>query len=399
MLHIHTDICGPFSIKYVDGFDSFITFTDDFLRYDYIYPIKERSEALDKFKVFKAEDENQHNIKIKIVRSDRGGEYYSRHTSYGQVPGPFARFLQENGIVTQYSMPGDPQQNGVAERRNHTLVNMVRSMLSYSTLPISLWMDAVKTAVHILNRVPSKSVAKTPYEMWTGRKPTLNYQHVWGCPTEVRIFNPSIGKLDPKTVSCHFISYPDKSKGFRFYCPDRYIKIVETRHAIFLEDDVIRGSTVPREIRLEEKRVCVPTPMVAEPFFSVPAAVTPMMHGNVVAELVTDSPVPMAATPIVGSLMTEVDEELKPIFQEPITNHEEEQQEPPVQDVLHNKPRRRSQRARRPAISNGYEVYVSEEIQMEGDPSSFEEVMRSAHSSKWRDAMEDEMRSMSVNKV
>jgi hypothetical protein len=95
-------------------------------------------------------------------------------------------------------MPGDPQQNGVAERRNRTLMDMVISMLSYSTLPISLWMEALKTAVHILNRVPSKSAPKTPYEMWTSRKLTLNYLHVWGCPAEARIFNPSIGKLDPK---------------------------------------------------------------------------------------------------------------------------------------------------------------------------------------------------------
>jgi hypothetical protein len=92
---IHTNICCPFPIKSVDGFDSFITFTNDFSCYDYIYPIKERSKALDKFEVFKAEVENQHNIKIKIVRSDRRGEYYGRHTPYGQVPGPFARFLQE----------------------------------------------------------------------------------------------------------------------------------------------------------------------------------------------------------------------------------------------------------------------------------------------------------------
>jgi hypothetical protein len=137
---------------------------------------------------------------------------------------------------------------------------------------------------------------------------------VWGCPAEARIFNPSIEKLKPKTVSYHFIGYPDKSKGFRFYCPDRYTKMVKTRHIVFLEDDVIRGSTVPREIRLEEKRVCVPTPMVAEPFFSVPAIVTPMTQGNVVVEPVADSPVPMAVIPIVGSPMIEVDEELEPIF-------------------------------------------------------------------------------------
>jgi hypothetical protein len=90
---VHTDICGTFPIKSVDDFDSFITFTDDFSRYGYIYPIKERSEALDKFKIFKTEVENQHNIKIKVVRSDRGGGYYYRHTPYDQVPRSFVRFL------------------------------------------------------------------------------------------------------------------------------------------------------------------------------------------------------------------------------------------------------------------------------------------------------------------
>ena len=107
---IHTDICGSFPMKSVNGYDSFITFTDDFSRYGYIYIIKERLEALDKFKIFKVEVKNQHNLKIKIVRSDRGGgEYYGRHTPYGQVPRPFARFLQENDIVAQYSTPCEPR--------------------------------------------------------------------------------------------------------------------------------------------------------------------------------------------------------------------------------------------------------------------------------------------------
>jgi hypothetical protein len=85
------------------------------------------------------------------------------------------RFLQENDIVTQYSMSGEPQQNRVTERCNRTLMDMVRSMLSYSTLPIGLWMEALKIVIHILNRVPSKSVSKTPYELWTGHKLSLNY--------------------------------------------------------------------------------------------------------------------------------------------------------------------------------------------------------------------------------
>jgi hypothetical protein len=107
---IHTDICSSFNVKSVDGFNSFITFTDNLYCYGYIYPIRERSDALDKFNIFKVEVENQHNIKIKVVHSDRGGEYYGRHTLYGQILGPFAKFLEENGIVAQYLLPYEPKK-------------------------------------------------------------------------------------------------------------------------------------------------------------------------------------------------------------------------------------------------------------------------------------------------
>ena len=119
----------------------------------------------------------------------------------------------------------------------------------------------------------------------------LNYLRVWGCPAEAKVFNTNIGKLDSKTVSCHFVGYPKKSKCYRFYCSDRQIKFVETRHAVFLEDNMIRGSMVAREISLQEKRVHVPTPMVEEPFFTLPAAVAPTVQDTVVPTPVTSSPV------------------------------------------------------------------------------------------------------------
>ena len=103
-------------------------------------------------------------------------------------------------------------------------------------------MEALKTVIHILNRVPSKSVPKTLYELWTGRVSSLNHLRVGRSPAEAKVFNPNIGKLDPKTVSCHFIGYPEKSKGFCFYCLDRHTKFVETRHAVFLEDELMRGA-------------------------------------------------------------------------------------------------------------------------------------------------------------
>ena len=144
--------------------------------------------------------------------------------------------------MAQYSTPSEPRQNGVAERRNRTLMDMVRSMISYSTLPISLWMEALKTTIYILNRVLSKSVPKTPYELWTGREHSLSHLRVWGYSAEAEVFNPNIGKIDSKTVSCHFIGCLEKLKGYRFYCPDRQTKFVETKHAVFLEDGMIRGS-------------------------------------------------------------------------------------------------------------------------------------------------------------
>lgn len=99
-------------------------------------------------------------IKIEILRSDRGGENYGRHAPYGQVKGPFTKYLEENDMKAQYSMSGEPHQNGAAKRHNRTLMDMVRSTLNYSNLLVELWMEALKMATHILNRVPANRCLK-----------------------------------------------------------------------------------------------------------------------------------------------------------------------------------------------------------------------------------------------
>ena len=163
---IHTNICSSNMDSY--GKKYFISFIDDYSRYMYLYLLHNKSEALDAFKIFKVEVEKQCGKQIKIVRSDRGGEYYGRYTEDGQVPGPFAKFLQESGIVAQYTMLSSPDQNGVVERRNRTLLDMVRSMLSNFNLSKSLWTEALKTAMYILNRIPTKVVPKISFELWKG---------------------------------------------------------------------------------------------------------------------------------------------------------------------------------------------------------------------------------------
>ena len=218
----------------------------------YLYLLRSKEETLDAFKFFKAEVENQCGKHIKIVRSDRGGEYYGKYKKNGQAPGAFAKFLQENRIVAQYTMLGSLDQNGVAERRNRTLMDMVRSMRSNTKLHQYLWFETLKTAVYILNRVPTKVVSKTPFESFKGWKPSLRHIHVWGCPSEVRIYNRQEKKLDSRTISGYFIGYAERSKGYRFYCPSHNTRIVESRNAKFLENDLISGSDQFQDIVYEK---------------------------------------------------------------------------------------------------------------------------------------------------
>ena len=135
-------------------------------------------------------------------------------------------------------MPGSPEQKSAAERQNRTLIEMMRSMMSRTIKLNYLWGEAIKTALYILNRVPSKSVAKTPFELWTGRKPSLNHFRVWGCPSEVHLYNPTERKMQSRSTRCYFMGYPDHSKGYRFYCNEGGSRIVESQTTKFLEMDV-----------------------------------------------------------------------------------------------------------------------------------------------------------------
>jgi len=108
-------------------------------------------------------------------------------------------------------------------------------MIFHSNLPESLRGEALKIAAYILNRVSTKAAAKTPYELWVGRKPSLKHFHVWGCPAEARLYKPNERKLDSRTVSNYFISYSERSRGYKCYDP-KLKTIFETRTATYFED-------------------------------------------------------------------------------------------------------------------------------------------------------------------
>ncbi|WP_248786426.1 hypothetical protein, partial [Escherichia coli] len=142
----------------------------------------------------------------------------------------FLDYLKECGIVSQLTPPGTPQWNGVSERRNRTLLDMVRSMMSQADLPNSFWGHALETATFTLNRVPSKLVQKTPYEIWSGRHPNLSFMKIWGCDAYVK--RQSSDKLGPKSQKCLFVGYPKETKGYYFYNPSEQ-KVFVARTGVF----------------------------------------------------------------------------------------------------------------------------------------------------------------------
>ncbi|TYJ96910.1 gag/pol protein [Cucumis melo var. makuwa] len=261
---VHSDLCGPMNVKARGGFEYFITFTDDYSRYGYVYLMQHKSEALEKFKEYKAEVENALSKTIKTFRSDRGGEYMDLK---------FQNYLMECGIVSQLSAPGTPQQNGVSERRNQTLLDMVWSMMSYAHLPNSFWGYAVQTAVYILNCVPSKSVSETPLKLWNGRKGSLHHFRIRGCPAHVLEINSK--KLEPRSKLCLFVGYLKGSRGGYFYDP-KDNKVLVSTNATFLEEDHIREHKPRSKIVLNElsNETIEPSTRVVEE----PSALTSVVH-------------------------------------------------------------------------------------------------------------------------
>jgi len=228
---IHSDVCGPFKPLTRNGERYFITFTDDYSRYGYVYLLKHKDEAFERFKDFQNEVERQLGKTIKVLRTDRGGEYL------GDI---FQSHLKSCGIISQLTPPGTPQHNGVSERRNRTLLDMVRSMMARSSLPLSFWGYALISAARILNMVPTKKVERTPFEMWHGRPPSFTYLKVWGCEAYVKRQTPN--KLEVQSTKCIFIGYPKEDLGYYFYDPIER-KVFVARKGEFLETKFLKEGT------------------------------------------------------------------------------------------------------------------------------------------------------------
>jgi Integrase core domain/gag-polypeptide of LTR copia-type/GAG-pre-integrase domain len=226
---IHSDLCGPMQTPTAGGFRYFITFTDDKTRMKTLYLMKEKSETLQKLKEYEAKVTVETGKRIKAIRSGNGGEYTSRE---------FNDFCKLKGTSRQFTAPYTPEQNGVAERLNRTLMESARCMLKHAEMEDRYWGEAIMTAVYIANRCPTVAVDDvTPYEAFTGNKPSAEHLRVFGCDAFVHVPSEKRKKLDDKAIKCKMVGYCSESKCYRLLVPGTN-KIIKSRDVIFNERSI-----------------------------------------------------------------------------------------------------------------------------------------------------------------
>ena len=223
---IHSDVCGKVSLPSLSGCQYFVTFIDDYTHYVWVYVMKTKDQVFEKFKEFKVLVEKQTGFKIKSLRTDNGGEYTSSI---------FEAFLSSEGIRHQKTVPKNPEQNGVAERMNRSLVEAVRTMLSDASLPRRFWAEALSTAVYLRNISPTSAlVGKTPFEALTNVKPNVEHLRVFGCVAYAHIPKDERQKLDVKSVKCILLGYGSECKAYRLYNLEKRV-VFYSRDVIFNE--------------------------------------------------------------------------------------------------------------------------------------------------------------------
>lgn len=223
---VHSDVCGPFSVTSMGGAKYFLLFLDDFSRMVFVYMLKQKSDVTEKFIEFQRLVENQTSKRIKIFRSDNGTEFVNRRM--GDI-------MKRSGIVHQTSAPHTPQQNGMAERMNRSLVEKARCLMFDGKLRQSFWAEAVSTAAYLINRLPSSGTLRTPFEIWTGSKPDLSNLRVFGCKALAHVPKADRKKFDSKSTDCIMLGYSETTKGYRLYDKVKR-KLITSRDVAFIED-------------------------------------------------------------------------------------------------------------------------------------------------------------------
>ena len=343
---VHSDLCGPIETTSLGGARYFLTFTDDYSRKSFVYFLKTKDEALQKFEDFKVLVENQTSRSIKILRSDNGGEYISNK---------FHSFLKRHGIQHQLTVPRTPEQNGVSERLNKTLVEKARTMLIDAELSKDLWAEAVNTANYLKNRSPTKAVRNmTPEEAWSGTKPDLSHLRIFGCKALVHVPKTLRKKFDAKAEEQIFVGYAEQSKGYRLIHPDTK-KITIARDIVFIETKLSYEKSAKDESSIDKEN-----------------------------STVEENPVEMELVdvPVTCKESDEAD------YPSEISEEEEGTEDRPSRNRIPNKR----------IFNDDFIVYKANQ-HLHQDPQTYEEALTTPEAQNWIDAMKEELQAHKSNKT
>jgi hypothetical protein len=222
---VYSDILGPFEVASLNGSKYAVTFIDEYTKYAVVKYMRNKSEVIDKFKEYVAE-----NGTPRTLRSDNGAEYTSSK---------FKEFCRNSKVKQEFTVPETPHQNGVAERFNCTLVEMGRCLLIQAKLPKKYWVRALDTATHIRNLTVSanSNEGKSPFELFTQKTPRRNHLRVFGCTAYVKKRKVNIRKLDSRSVKAKFIGYDSNNTAYILQELDTK-KIIRARNVLFKEGEI-----------------------------------------------------------------------------------------------------------------------------------------------------------------
>lgn len=356
---IHADVCGPMERTSIGGSRYFLIFVDGFTRMAFVYFLKAKSEVLTYFKEFKSMVENQQARKIKIFRTDNGLEFCSND---------FENYLKQAGIVHQKTNVYTPEQNGVSERNNRTIVERARCLLFDAGLDKSFWAEATNTAVYLRNRsVASGLNDKTPYELWTNKKPNLSHVRIFGSEAMVHVPKEKRLKWDTKSKKHILVGFSENVKGYRLYDPIK--RCVVTSRDVIIHENVERNCTSEvatvsvGDVELESHDVEQPNnEPISKPLNASTSSVSDYVNA-----------------------MTNVDSTLQEL------EKEDEQPEPPPPPV-------KVKRIRKPPDWYGFSNLCKTICpNASNDPVSVREALESSDREKWIEAMQDELQAFEEN--
>lgn len=352
-------------VNSLGGSRFYLVLEDDFSRMVFVYFLKHKNQALSCFKEFKIMAENQTNVKIKTLRTDNGGEFCSLL---------FEKFLTDNGIIHQKTNPYTPQQNGMSERMNRTLVEKARCLLFDAELDKSFWAEAVSTAVYLRNRSIVSDLKKTPYEMWSQKQPDVSNLKIFGSEVMMLIPTEKRRKFDKKSKKMILIGFCENIKGYRLFDP--ITKSIVTSRDVIVNEKTPKSTDIP-DLILEN-----------DSYDEISTSV-----GDTSENLGENSSLNEPS-----EVFSDSSEEYNP--QEDLPDSDTSSS---YQDVLNGtadepETRRRSIRQRKIKNFDDYETYACQaDVKVEDVPLNVSDALSRLDSDKWKQAIEAELASFEEN--